>query len=219
MPILKRLDSLAANYHQTSWEVLRRLGRSPAFSSVIFYPVVAGLISFNQSAVSILFIEGWVSLNTSLMVRMYLLYVSLLCMFIGSIFYAFKCPEMIKRYENSLEYGKSELAILTQPVFCTDVYHFIGRRLDVHGASVEPLTPHLCEKLRDALKVVNRELAAGTERISESAVTAMMLAHWQFMNRAHPFERLVVFLSYWTGFILLSLVSLVSVFEILYNAM
>jgi len=73
--------------------------------------------------------------------------------------------------------------------------------------------------LRDALKVVNRELAAGTERISESAVTAMMLAHWQFMNRAHPFERLVVFLSYWTGFILLSLVSLVSVFEILYNAM
>jgi hypothetical protein len=218
MSILKRLDKLGADYHRTSWEVLRRLGRSPAFSSIVFYPLVAGLISFNQSAVSIFFIEGWFSLNTSLVWRMYSFYAALMLLFIGSIFYAFWCPEMLKRYENSLEYGKSELDILSHPVFCADVHGFIERRLDTHHSAIGRFAPHLCRNLRDALKAVDNEITADRGRISEAAVSAMMLAHWQFMNRAYPWGRLVVFMSYWAGLGLLFFVSLLSVLEILYNA-
>jgi hypothetical protein len=128
---------------------------------------------------------------------------------------------MIKRYENSLEYGKSELDILTYRVFC-DVHQFVSRRLDRHSPYIDHLGDvgrNLSQELRVALDLINQEISTDDARIDTLAVTTMMRAHWQFMNRARPKSRLTVFWFYWTGLGLLTMVSVSSIYQIISNGL
>lgn len=97
------LDRVASTWRFSSWERLRRLGRSPVFTSIIFFPLVTAVIGMNRTLISVPLLGVHFSLEPWYAFKLHLFYFGLAFLFGGSAFFAYQCPEFIKRYENSLE--------------------------------------------------------------------------------------------------------------------
>jgi hypothetical protein len=204
-------EYLASQYTTTGWEYIRRLGRSPAFGSIVFFPLVASFLTLSGKA-KILFLPFPLDVSW----RVHLFYWALFLLFVGSSFYAWRCPGMFNRYDNHLEYAKSELEILKHSTFARDTTKFIERRLNRHKGEVEHLHPAAVRQLEDAIKKVQAAIEDKSDGcVPESVLAPLLLAHWQFMNRADPRSRVAIYALYAMGLTLIAIVSVLSVGDVL----
>jgi hypothetical protein len=203
---------LAGQYTLTGWEYIRRLGRSPAFGSIVFYPLVASFLTLGDKAQTVLFLPFPIDVSS----RVHLFYWALFALFLGTSFYAFRCPGMFNRYDNHLEYAKSELDILRHPAFAADIAKFIERRSEAYKNEVGNLHPAAVRRLQEGIEKIQAAIGDGPiDYVPESALAPLLLAHWQLMNRARPISRVVIHALYVIGLILIAFVSLLSVGDVL----
>lgn len=204
------IQTIERDYRFSTWENIKRFGRSPAFSTIVFYPLLSALIGLHYSAIQIPFIGIFMNLSGSAMLKLYLLYFGLLFLFIGSIMYTAFCPEFFKIYENSLEYVKSNLQVHKLVAPATDVLRFTARRLEEHGDCLEIIHPAARERLSRSICDIRGKIDTKTE-LDDQITAEWLIAHWHFMMRSMPLRRLAIFISYVIGLFLISMLSLVSV--------
>jgi hypothetical protein len=77
----------------------------------------------NKSVVGLPIFGSSFAISPEQAVRIYMLYFSLLSLFLGSVLYAFRCSEFFKRYENVLMYVNSEIDVLTLPAPAREVLY------------------------------------------------------------------------------------------------
>ena len=203
---------VAGTYTLTGWEYIRRIGQSPAFASIVFYPLVASFLTLHGKTRTILFLPFPIDLS----LRVHFLYWALFFLFMGTSIYAARCPWMFKRYNNHLEYAKSVLDILKHPTFASDTTRFIERRLKAFQRDVEDLHPAAARQLEEAIEKVRTATADRTVgHVPEGVIAPLLLAHWQFMNRARPRSRVLIFALYVIGLFLIGIISFFSVGDVL----
>jgi len=209
--ILSAYRHIAGKNNLTGWEYIRRIRRSPAFGSIIFYPLIASLLTLNGNAQTILFLPFPIELS----VRGHLMYWALLFLFVGTSLYTFFCPGMFIRYETHLDYANAEIKTLTIPVFCENTAKFVKFRLFKYRVQVIRFRPDIVNRLTDALNITESQCKSNEHLyVPENSVAEMMLAHWKFMNRVHPNIRVTIFLSYIIGLLFIALIGAISVIDV-----
>src|SRR5688500_15529475 len=90
LEMLKRFyQYLAGKYNLTGREYIRRIGRSPAFRSIVFFPLVASFLTLSGK-MEIFFLPFPVDVS----LRVHLFYWALCSLFVGTSIYEFYCPGM-----------------------------------------------------------------------------------------------------------------------------
>lgn len=203
---------LAGKNNVTGWEYIRRIRRSPAFGSLIFYPLVASLLTLSGNMQNILFLPFPLEVST----RVHLLYWSLLFLFLGTALYAMFCPGMFVRYDTHLDYANAEIKVLVIPIFCKNTIGFVNLRLCQHRDQVNKFRPDIVDRLEKAINAVESQIKSCPDSlISDNVVAEMMLTHWKFMNRVRPEIRVAIFVFYCLGIGLIAIISAISVFDVL----
>jgi hypothetical protein len=207
-------DKIAGSNTLTGWEYIRRIRRSPAFGSIIFYPLVASLLTLSGNTQTIILLPFPIDVS----VRIHLLYWSLFSLFVGTSLYTFFCPAMFIRYETHLDYAQAELKILTVPAFCKNTAAFVESRLRKYRDDVAKFRPDIVCRLQSALdNMALRDRDHESRPICEDSVAEMMLAHWKFMNRVYPKVRVLIFVFYIIGIALIALIGAASVIDVLFS--
>ncbi|MCP1201110.1 hypothetical protein [Notoacmeibacter sp. MSK16QG-6] len=95
----------------TSWSALRRIGSLPLMRAVMFSPLIAYLIVFNDYVIGFfeqVSINMKISATDSLSVtNVYFLYYGLISVGAGSIIYGFFCPKSVARFSDSMDFASS----------------------------------------------------------------------------------------------------------------
>lgn len=200
------------------WEYIRRIRRSPAFGSIVFFPIIAAILIISNNGIEILNFR----LYFGVPINIHLFYWAIFCLFFGTTLYYLRCPDMFVRYETKFDYVKSELEILRQPIFAANTINFIERRLREFGrqvrflesASVENLERAIC-KIKDGIE--RQKDDKSTKHLLDSHdISELLLAHWRFMNRARLLTRLLIAIFYNLGLMLIALITLRSVSRVLF---
>jgi hypothetical protein len=186
------------------------------FRSYFIFPFIAALVNFNGNFARVPLLGIWWEMPILAATKVYLFYFGLLFLFLGSFLDAWRCPEFIKRYENSLEYVKSELDVLVIPATAETVIKFTIRRLEQHRPTVGKLHDSSVQSLDSAIQEVSNQISARIS-LEKNPVSAWMFAHWTFMTRSFPLTRAWTTIFYLCGIGLIGLVSALSVVQVLWH--
>ena len=219
--ILSRLESWSAKskicrrFHLTAWEMIRRREQSKVFQSTLLLPVLSTLLALIYSGIDLplefLDVEGHSS------ARLAIFYIAILALSVGELVFQLRVPHMIRRYENKLEYIKSEVEVLKFPAAFRAVASLIDRRLDEHGAILNLTEPRVATELRSELDRP-KQLHLDSEELSGNDISQLMVLHWDMMNMCLPFERVAIFYLFRLGVFLFSLATALSIVPSLYYA-
>lgn len=129
----------------TSWSALRRIGSLPPMRAVMFAPLIAYLIIFNDYVIGFF---NQVSINMGLsatdslnLTNVYFLYYGLISVGTGSIIYGFFCPTSVARFSDSMNFA-SAVQSLTAQAFVLSYFDDILRKFtqnDELGQETETL--------------------------------------------------------------------------------
>lgn len=208
---------IAKNFHLSSWEYLRRLGRSPVFGSIIFFPVVSAVISIHWKFVDIPLLGIGFDTSGYQIAKIYLLYFGFAFLFFGSVVFSYYCPEFMKRYDNSIQYLDAEMSAMRCLPTIRMIHRFVKKRQLKHQNDIAKLDLSSVERLNIAVDDIEVLVSTG-QNPDDDRVSELMLAHWEFMSRAFPRARAIIYLLYVIGLCLLSLVTLMGIVETIWMA-
>jgi hypothetical protein len=131
---------------------------------------------------------------------------------------------MIRRYENNLEYCKSEIDILQQGRTIYKVITVVKRRLENFSSEVSKYDAKLVENLEKSYKKAapnvisyDRQSKKLSAELSKDDITDMMLAHWDFANFVEGRYRVAVYFLFNIGIVLFGLCMILSIASVLTN--
>lgn len=143
-----------------SWSALRRIGSLPLMRAVMFAPLIAYLILFNDYVIGFF---NQVSINIGLsateslnLTHVYLLYYGLILVGTGSIIYGLSCPTSVVRFADSMAFA-SAVQSLTAQTFVLSYFDDILRKFtqnDARGQEAETLDYPESTRLRTSEIVV-----------------------------------------------------------------
>lgn len=207
---------IASDYHLSSWEMIRRKGRSPAFASIVFFPIIITIVSLNSTLVILPIIGARFQLPLWAAAKLYVFLAGVAALSLGSSLYAWRCPEFFKRYENSIEYIKSEGEILRLVAPHAEVVGLCERRLAFHRPEIQLLHARSVKRLEAAIKQ-SREVVSHKALIDPQIVAELLQAHWLFMSPSWGRTRAWVTLSYIVGLVLITVATLAGFGEVIFH--
>jgi hypothetical protein len=134
-----RTDTLPERYtprlrgKEFRWNDLRRIGNSPVARASIAIPVLGYLILFHSDLIDYLKLHGSVCKDCTVSWRLHLFYFSSCCFAFGSVVYALRCPQVIKKYGVARDYFETE-----KTYFCGNL-RYLFHQFDQDG--IEPADP------------------------------------------------------------------------------
>jgi len=219
---------------RSGWEYLRRIRRSPVFGSIVFFPILSALLTLgeqlsntfdliafhfstasNQSApISEICDPSSLQPNFDFPLRLHIFYWSLFSLFLGTVIYTARCPDMFIRYGSKFDYASGETEILRHPAFARRTLEFVDGRLADFGPAVNSFAPKVVDDLRMASRKLSRELDRNNGAIDPIFITEFISAHWSFMNRARRFSRALIQILYYLGIILIGVLVFCTAYDI-----
>lgn len=174
------------------WSVLRRIGNLPLMRAVMFAPVIAYLILFNDYVIKFLNqvsvnsgISTTFSINTG---NVYYLYYGLIFVGIASIVYSFSCPSIITRYPDGPSFAQTMKSLRARSITLS----YLDNMLDNYLSNVGPsdyeekadFPEHVSVLIEEILvKIYLESDIEGCEEIDEKISTgAGYYSAWQIAN-------------------------------------
>jgi len=195
------------------WSRLRGIGNSAAAKSTILIPLVGYLFLFNEQIIEALKLHSALEMATAphasgaeLGWRLLCLYYGLTFVAIATIVYALSCPQVCKRYADSVEYSRDVLEIHSSPGAFRGLVGELG--LELEAASGAPTG------VRNAadgeLKLLDSGDAAATWGLLPSGerpsrLLRLLAAKYNLMDYTRPAARRATAVLYATGLVLLAI--------------
>ncbi|MGE9007164.1 hypothetical protein ACO2JO_01175 [Leptospira interrogans] len=183
------------------WNDLRRIGNSPVARASIAIPVLGYLILFHSDLIEYLKLHGSVCKDCTVSWRLHLFYFSSCCFAFGSVAYAWRCPQVIKKYGVANDYFETEKTYLRGNL------HYLFHQCDRDG--IDPADP-----------TDLRSLALQRFNLPESRVHELPGIMGQFYfneNRKDFAGRMTVAIAYGVGFFLLAIPTIWTFLEVLFR--
>jgi len=183
------------------WNDLRRIGNSPVARASIIVPVLGYLILFHSDLINYLQFHSSFCKDCTVSWRLHFLYFACCSFAVGSILYAWRCPEVIKSYQTARDFFESEHVYFCHPQNISYLFELFARE----GA--EPSDPF------NLLALANDSKGLGKEQAS--MLSGLMGQHYFVQNRRRFWSRIAVATAYALGFFLLAIPAVVTFGQVL----
>jgi hypothetical protein len=202
-----RTDTLATRYKprlfgkEPRWNDLRRIGNSAVARAAIAVPVLGYLILFHSDLINYLQLHSSFCKDCTVSWRLHLLYFASCSFALGSVLYAWRCPQIIKAYQTGRDFFESERLYFCHPQNLSYLFEMFAKE----GA--EPGDPFRIQSL-----------ALDSEGLSEPRahmLSGLMGQYYFVQNRKHFWSRIAVVTAYAIGFLLLTIPTIVTFGQVL----
>lgn len=202
-----RTDTLATRYKprffgkEPRWNDLRRIGNSPVARASITIPVLGYLILFHSDLINYLQLHSSFCKDCTVSWRLHLLYFACCSFALGSIVYAWRCPQVIKSYQMGRDFFESERLYFCHPQNLSYLFALFTKD---HAAPGDPFS---------LLSLANDGRGLGEQQAH--MLSGLMGQYYFVQNRMYFWSRMVVASAYALGFILLAIPAVVTFGEVL----
>jgi hypothetical protein len=184
------------------WNDLRRIGNSTIAKASIAVPLLGYLILFHSGLLEYLKLHASMCKDCTVSWRIYMLYFACCAFAVGSVIYAWRCPQVIKSYQVSRDYFETEKDYYRDPLNLDYLFRLFDEAAAEpadHG-NLRPRTVHGSRPLDH----------------DEMFLLSGLMGQFYFMeNRKHYWSRLSVAASYAIGFLLLGIPAVVTFVEVI----
>jgi hypothetical protein len=183
---------------RSRWSELRALGQSPLVRASVLMPAFGYILLLNDNVHQYLTIkyDGWLLQYLPSLWRVWLLFYGTFALAIGSIIFSAFCPTEIKRYSSAFQMASLERD------------HIAGQHL--HSSVEEDLKCRIgaLSKWEQSIRRPKLGLQTGDQ------VSRDLIHIWNLDNIKRPLWRVINWMLFWTGFILLAVPATFTFFQV-----
>jgi len=189
------------------WNALRRIGNSWVGRASIALPILGYLILFQEDIIRYLRLHASFCENCEVSWRLHLFYFGCCFFAVASLLYAFRCPPLINKYEGAPDFFEAEKNYFSNARNLNYLFHLIKREKGVPAFHPGNLLRH-----------TNTETTA-VEPGEMQFLAGLMGEHYVLQIRNDWFVRWTILAAYWIGFILISIPTIATFSQVLFQSL
>jgi hypothetical protein len=188
------------------WSNLRSLGQSGLVKASVLMPAFGYILLLNENVHQYLTIkfDGWLLHYVPSIWRVWLLFYGTFLLAIGSILFNWNCPVEVKRYASAFRMADSERG------------HRVNQYQDSEvRKNLRSLYAGMSKWEEAIFPLQKLQLDAGDLGIQSADHTSRILIdHWTLTDIKRPSLRIIIFLLFWTGLILLAVPAVITFVQV-----
>jgi hypothetical protein len=196
-----RIDERWPNY-AARWNNLSRIGNTTIAKASILVPILGYLLLFQKDVIKFLQMHVDICATCEVSWRLHFFYFGCCFFALASLFYGWKCPTLIKRYEGAPNFFTDEKDYFASPRNFLYLYELVTK---VKGTP--PNDPHNLKQIAQNNRVLSRDVDYGY-------LAGVMGEHYVAQNMAMPIYRLMTYFLFWIGGILIAIPTVITMWEI-----